>query len=79
MAAASHANHIVEFEERKLLGVLLQSAQLPQKKERSAMEIFERGSQLRKSILPTNNSWLLKKYFLEKPFSRSGQTKSGRD
>lgn len=65
IAAAAHANKKIEFEERKLLEFFLQSAGLSPDKKREAVEIFERGVDVDSINLPTNNSWLLKKYFLE--------------
>ncbi len=65
MAAASHANKIVEFEERRLMEYFLQSAQLSAEKKKECQEIFEAGISIEDINLPTNNSWLLKKYFLE--------------
>jgi hypothetical protein len=65
MAAAAHANSIVEFEERKLMEYFLQSAHLPLDKKKECQEIFEKGISIEEINLPTNNSWLLKKYFLE--------------
>ncbi len=65
IAAAAHANKKIEFEERKLLDFFLQSAGLSPDKKREAVEIFERGVDVESINLPTNNSWLLKKYFLE--------------
>lgn len=65
MAAAAHANHVVEFEERKLMEYFLQSAQLHPDKRQECQDIFEKGISIEEINLPTNNSWLLKKYFLE--------------
>jgi hypothetical protein len=65
IAAAAHANKTVEFEERKLLDFFLQSAGLEAAKKREAYSIFEKGIALEEINLPTNNSWILKKYFLE--------------
>lgn len=65
IAAAAHANTKIEFEERKLLEFFLQSAGLPADRKREALMIFEKGIDLDSINLPTNNSWLLKKYFLE--------------
>jgi hypothetical protein len=65
IAAAVHANEAVEFEERKLLEYFLQSAHLPAEKKREAVAIFEKGIEVEEINLPTNNSWILKKYFLE--------------
>jgi len=55
----------VEFEERKLLEYFLQSANLSADKKKEAVSIFEKGIQVEEINLPTNNSWILKKYFLE--------------
>ena len=65
IAAAAHANQRIEFEERKLLEFFLQSADLSPEKKREAVQIFEKGIEVESINLPTNNSWLLKKYFLE--------------
>jgi hypothetical protein len=65
IAAAAHANQKIEFEERKLLEFFLQSAGLLPEKKREAIQIFEKGIEVESINLPTNNSWLLKKYFLE--------------
>ncbi|MCX8491503.1 MAG: hypothetical protein ORN54_10590 [Cyclobacteriaceae bacterium] len=65
IAAAAHANEVVEFEERKLLDYFLQSTNLSAKKKKEAISIFEKGIEVEEINLPTNNSWILKKYFLE--------------
>ncbi|CAN5160272.1 hypothetical protein BH09BAC3_BH09BAC3_17350 [soil metagenome] len=65
IAAAAHANHVVEFEERKLMEYFLQSAQLSNDNKKACLDIFENGISVEEINLPTNNSWLLKKYFLE--------------
>ena len=65
MAAAAHANVAIEFEEKKLLEHFLQSAGLTSEKKKEALAIFEKGIELEEINLPTNNSWVLKKYFLE--------------
>ncbi len=65
IAAAAHANHIIEFEERRLMEYFLQSAQLSPDKKKECQIIFEQGISIEEINLPTNNSWLLKKYFLE--------------
>ncbi len=65
MAAAAHANVTIEFEERRLLEFFLQSAGLSSEKKKEALVIFEKGVELQEINLPTNNSWILKKYFLE--------------
>lgn len=65
IAAAAHANTKIEFEERKLLEFFLQSAGLSPERKREAVIIFEKGIAMEDLNLPTNNSWILKKYFLE--------------
>jgi hypothetical protein len=65
IACAAHANSKIEYEERRLLEFFLQSTDLPQDKKREAKKIFDEGIELEDINLPTNNSWILKKYFLE--------------
>lgn len=65
IACAAHANSKIEYEERRLLEFFLQSTDLPQDKRREAKKIFDEGIELEDINLPTNNSWILKKYFLE--------------
>lgn len=65
MAAAAHANTTIEPEERKLLDYFLQSAELSPERKKEALKIFEEGIDIEEINLPTNNSWILKKYFLE--------------
>src|SRR5579859_5087470 len=65
MAMAAHANTKIEPEERKLLEYFLQSAGLPSDRKKEAAKIFEEGIDIEEINLPTNNSWILKKYFLE--------------
>ncbi|MDZ7646967.1 MAG: hypothetical protein U5K54_07175 [Cytophagales bacterium] len=48
-----------------LLSFFLQSTDLPMDKKREAKKIFDEGISLAEINLPTNNSWILKKYFLE--------------
>jgi len=65
MAMAAHANATIEPEERKLLEYFLQSTGLPTQRKKEATKIFEEGIEFEELNLPTNNSWILKKYFLE--------------
>ena len=65
MAMAAHANTTIEPEERKLLEYFLQSTGLPSDRKKEAAKIFEEGIDIEEINLPTNNSWILKKYFLE--------------
>lgn len=65
IAAASHANKEVSYEEKKLVEFFLQSTNLPAEKRKEAMKIFEKGVQIEEINLPSENSWILKKFFLE--------------
>lgn len=65
IACAAHANSTIEYEERRLLEFFLQSTELPLDKKREAKQIFDQGIVMEEINLPTNNSWILKKYFLE--------------
>jgi hypothetical protein len=66
IAAAAHANADIAFEERKLFDFFLQSAGLSAEKKKEAVTLFEKGiGSVEEVNLPTNNSWLLKKFFLE--------------
>jgi len=65
MAMAAHANTTIEEEERKLLEYFLQSTGLSNDRKKEATKIFEEGIDIEEINLPTNNSWILKKYFLE--------------
>lgn len=65
IAAASHANQEVEFEEKKLLDFFLHSADLSSEKRKEAVRIFEKGIEVHEINLPSENSWILKKFFLE--------------
>jgi hypothetical protein len=65
IAAASHANKEVAYEEKKLLDFFLHSTNLPSDKKKEAVKIFETGLELEDINLPSENSWILKKFFLE--------------
>lgn len=65
IACAAHANANVEYEERKLLDFFLQSTDLSPEKKKEAKKIFNEGIQIEEINFPTNNSWILKKYFIE--------------
>lgn len=65
IAASAHANKSVEFEEKKLLELFIQSTDLSGEKRKEAIAIFERGIDISEINLPSENSWILKKFFLE--------------
>jgi tellurite resistance protein len=65
IAAAAHSDKIVDFEERKLLEYFIQSTDLTSEKRKEAMQIFEQGVEIESINLPSENSWILRKFFLE--------------
>ena len=65
IAAASHSNREVVYEEKKLLDLFLHSADLTSEKRKEAIRIFEKGIEVHEINLPSENSWILKKFFLE--------------
>lgn len=65
IAAASHANKEIVYEEKKLLDFFLHSTDLSSDKRKEAVRIFERGIEVQEINLPSENSWILKKFFLE--------------
>lgn len=65
ISAASHANKEIVYEEKKLFEFFLQSTDLSSAKRKAALSIFEDGVSLEEINLPAENSWILKKFFLE--------------
>jgi hypothetical protein len=65
IAAAAHANKEIAYEEKKLFDYFLQSTDLPAEKRKESMKIFEDGIDIENINLPSENSWILKKFFLE--------------
>ncbi len=65
IAASAHANKKVEFEEKRLLELFIQSTDLSSDKRKEAIAIFEKGIDISEINLPSENSWILKKFFLE--------------
>lgn len=65
IAAAAHANKEVVYEEKKLVEFFIHSTNLPSEKRKEALRIFERGVEIEEINIPAENSWILKKYFLE--------------
>jgi len=65
IACAAHANANVEYEERKLMEYFLHSSDLTPEKKKEAKKLFNEGISIEEINLPTNNSWILKKYFIE--------------
>lgn len=65
LAAAAHANKNIEEEEQGLFDYFLHSSHLNAKQKAEARQLFKEGVHLDEIELPTHNSWILKKYFLE--------------
>ncbi|MCB0504467.1 MAG: hypothetical protein KDC58_03095 [Cyclobacteriaceae bacterium] len=65
MAAAAHANKSIEEEEQALFDFFLKSSHLLASQKAEAKRSFEKGVNLSDIYLPSHNSWLLKKFFLE--------------
>jgi hypothetical protein len=65
IAAASHANKEVVYEEKKLMEFFLHSTDLSADKRKEALKIFEKGIDIAEIHLPSENSWILRKFFLE--------------
>lgn len=65
IAAAAHANKKIAYEERKLYELFIESTDLSSERRKQALKIFEEGFALEDINLPSENSWILKKFFLE--------------
>lgn len=65
IAAAAHANQQIEFEERKLFEYFIQGAGLSSEKKKEAQQVFEGGIEIEEISLPSENSWILRRFFLE--------------
>jgi hypothetical protein len=65
IAAAAHANKEIVYEERKLFDYFIQSTELSSDRKKEAQRIFEEGIAVEDINLPSENSWILKKFFLE--------------
>ncbi|WP_276368333.1 hypothetical protein [Chryseolinea sp. H1M3-3] len=65
IAAASHANKEVAMEERRLYEYFVESTDLNSERRKEALKIFEEGFSIEDINLPSENSWILKRFFLE--------------
>lgn len=65
IAAASHSDETVNYEEQKLVEYFIMGTDLPAAKKKEALTIFSKGVSLDEINLPSENSWILKKFFLE--------------
>ncbi|MBC7862023.1 MAG: TerB family tellurite resistance protein [Bacteroidia bacterium] len=65
IAAAAHANKEIAYEEKKLFEFFLHSTDLPADRRKESLRIFEKGIDIENIDLPSESSWILKKFFLE--------------
>ena len=65
IAAAAHANKEIVHEERRLYELFIDSTDLSAERRKEALKIFEEGFAVEDINLPSENSWILKKFFLE--------------
>ncbi len=65
IAAAAHSNKEISFEERRLYDHFIESTELTSERRKEAFKIFEGGFAVEDINLPSENSWILKKFFLE--------------
>jgi tellurite resistance protein len=65
IAAAAHADNVVDYEERKLLEYFIQGTNMSADRKKEAIKIFEAGVNIDEMNLPSENSWILRKFFLE--------------
>lgn len=65
IAAAAHANKVIAPEETKLFEFFLHTTELPAERKREAFRIFAEGIAIQDINLPSENSWILKKFFME--------------
>jgi hypothetical protein len=65
IASAAHANKEIAYEEKRLFDYFLQSTDFTAERRKEAQKIFEDGISVEDINLPSENSWILKKFFLE--------------
>jgi uncharacterized protein YeeX (DUF496 family) len=65
IAAAAHANREISFEERRLYDHFIESAELSSERRKETRKIFDEGFAVEDINLPSEHSWILKKFFLE--------------
>lgn len=65
IAAAAHANKVIAPEEKRLFEYFLQTTDLSSDRKKEALEIFADGIAMHEINLPSENSWILKKFFVE--------------
>lgn len=65
IAAASHSDEVINYEEQKLVEYFILGTDLSSSKKKEALTIFNNGVSMEEINLPSENSWLLKKFYLE--------------
>jgi len=65
LAAAAHANREISYEERRLYDHFIESAELSSERRKETGKIFDEGFAVEDINLPSEHSWILKKFFLE--------------
>ncbi|MCU0356162.1 MAG: TerB family tellurite resistance protein [Cyclobacteriaceae bacterium] len=65
IAAASHSDEVVHYEEQKLVEYFILGTDLPSARKKEALTIFNKGVSMDEINLPSENSWILKKFYLE--------------
>jgi len=65
IAAAAHSNKSIATAERDFLESFIKTAALPSNKVSEARKIFDNGIEIRELDLHPDNTWVVKKYFLE--------------
>jgi tellurite resistance protein len=65
IAAAAHSDNEINYEEQRLLEYFIQGTDLPPARKKEALAIFDKGVTIEEINLPSENSWILKKFFLE--------------
>lgn len=65
ISAAAHANKEIAPEERRLYELFIESTDLSTERRKETLKIFEDGFAIEDFVLPSENSWILKKFYLE--------------
>ncbi len=65
MAAAAHANSNIEPEERVLFEHFIESLEFQPEKKKEAVDYFESGVEIEEIPLPSEDTWILKKFLFE--------------
>ncbi len=65
IAAAAHSDEVINYEEQRLLEYFIQGTDLAPARKKEALAIFDKGVAIEDINLPSENSWILKKFFLE--------------